>query len=78
MNIKPFRNCQRRQLSVQAGYYLSTHYIQADRLNFFVAKEHLFLPLLPEGNHVQRLIAQRQQSEKTEENLSVYYKIIEH
>lgn len=47
------------------------------RANFFVAKKDLFLPLLPEGNHIQRLVAQRQQSEK-EEGLSVPYEIIEH
>lgn len=48
------------------------------RSNFFVAKKDLFLPLLPEGNHVQRLVAQRQQSEKGEEDPSVPYEIIEH
>ena len=48
------------------------------RANFFVAKKDLFLPLLPEGNHVQRLVAQRQQSVKKEEDLSVPYEIIEH
>ena len=48
------------------------------RANFFVAKKDLFLPLLPEGNHVQRLVAQRQQSGKKEEDLSVPYEIIEH
>ena len=47
------------------------------RSNFFVAKKNLFLPLLPEGNHVQRLVAQRQQSQKEEEDLSVPYEIIE-
>lgn len=48
------------------------------RANFFVAKKDLFLPLLPEGNHVQRLVAQRQQSGRREEDLSVPYEIIEH
>ena len=48
------------------------------RSNFFVAKKDLFLPLLPEGNHIQRLVAQRQQSEKSEEDLSVPYEVIEH
>lgn len=48
------------------------------RSNFFIAKKDLFLPLLPESNHVQRLVAQRQQSETTEEDLSVPYGIIEH
>ena len=48
------------------------------RSNFFVAKKDLFLPLLPEGNHIQRLVAQRQQSEKREEDLSVPYEVIEH
>lgn len=57
-------------------------YVNSDtagkRANFFVAKKDLFLPLLPEGNHVQRLVAQRQQSGKKEEDLSVPYEIIEH
>ena len=48
------------------------------RANFFVAKKDLFLPLLPEGNHVQRLVAQRHQNGKKEEDLSVPYEIIEH
>ena len=47
------------------------------RSNFFVAKRDLFLPLLPEGNHVQRLVAQRL-GDKTEEDLSVPYEVIEH
>ena len=48
------------------------------RSNFFVAKKDLFLPLLPDNNHIQRLVAQRQQSGKSEEDLSVPYEIIEH
>ena len=32
----------------------------AKRANFFVAKKEYFLPLLPEGNYVQRLVDQRQ------------------
>ena len=48
------------------------------RANFFMAKKDLFLPLLPEGNHVQRLVAQRQQSGTKVEDLSVPYEIVEH
>ena len=47
------------------------------RSNFFVAKKNLFLPLLPEGNHIQRLVAQQRQVGKKEEDLSVPYKVIE-
>lgn len=47
------------------------------RANFFVARKDLFLPLLPEGNHVQRLVAQRQ-GDNREEDLSVPYEVIEH
>ena len=47
------------------------------RSNFFVAKKDLFLPLLPEGNHVQRLVAQQRRVGKEEEDLSVPYKVIE-
>ena len=47
------------------------------RSNFFVAKKDLFLPLLPEGNHIQRLVAQRLQSEKGEEDMTVPYEVIE-
>lgn len=47
------------------------------RSNFFMAKKDLFLPLLPEGNHIQRLVAQQQRGGKQEEDLSVPYEIIE-
>ena len=47
------------------------------RSNFFVAKKDLFLPLLPEGNHIQRLVAQRLQSEKGKEDMTVPYEVIE-
>ena len=47
------------------------------RSNFFVAKKDLFLPLLPEGNHVQRLVDQQQRVGKKEEELSVPYEVIE-
>ena len=47
------------------------------RSNFFVAKRDLFLPLLPEGNHVQRLVAQHQRGGRSEEELSVPYEVIE-
>ena len=47
------------------------------RSNFFVAKKDLFLPLLPEGNHVQRLVAQQERGGKLEEGLSAPYEVIE-
>ena len=47
------------------------------RANFFIAKKDLFLPLLPEDNHIQRLVAQQRRVGNKEENLSVPYKVIE-
>ena len=48
------------------------------RSNFFMSKKDLFLPLLPDGNHVQRLVDQRRRGEKEKEDLSVPYEIVEH
>ena len=39
----------------------------AKRSKFFIAKKDCFLPLLPEGNHVQRLIDQHRQDDDLEE-----------
>ena len=47
------------------------------RANFFVAYKDLFFPLLPESNHIQRLVEQRQLSLQGEMDLSVPYKDIE-
>ena len=47
------------------------------RANFFVAKKDIFLPLLPEGNHIQRLVDHRRQTQNGGEDLSVPYKVIE-
>ena len=47
------------------------------RSNFFVSKKNLFLPLLPDGNHVQRLVDQSRRGEKKEEDLSVPYEVVE-
>ena len=47
------------------------------RSKFFVAKKDLFLPLLPDGNYVQRLVAQQGRVGAEEEDLSVPYKVIE-
>ena len=47
------------------------------RNNFFVAKKEFFLPLLPEGNHIQRVAAQRGQSETLEKDLSIPYEVLE-
>lgn len=44
------------------------------RASFFLAKKDVFLPLLPENNHIQKLIAQRG-NDTVEE--SVEYKVIE-
>ena len=44
------------------------------RANFFVAKKEFFLPLLPEGNHIQRLADQQVQ----QEDLSVPYEALNH
>ena len=43
------------------------------RASFFVAQKDLFLPLLPEGNHIQRLVAQRTEKK----DLSVPYEVLE-
>ena len=45
------------------------------RSKFFIAKKDSFLPLLPEGNHVQRLVDQRLQDNDVEE-LGVPYKAL--
>lgn len=45
----------------------------AKRANFFVAKKDYFLPLLPEGNHVQRLVDQRNEQYGGIEELGVPY-----
>lgn len=42
------------------------------RANFFIAKKDLFLPLLPVGNHVQRLVDQQ-----GDEDLSVPYEALQ-
>ena len=47
------------------------------RANFFLAKKELFLPLLPEANHIQRLVAQRQRGREREADLSVPYEVVE-
>ena len=46
------------------------------RANFFIANKDLFLPLLPENNHVQRLVDQRQAAQQDERNLSIPYKVL--
>lgn len=48
----------------------------ARRSKFFVAKQEYFLPLLPEGNHVQRLIDQRPQDDDDVEELGVPYEAL--
>jgi hypothetical protein len=44
------------------------------RARFFVDNKDVFLPLLPEGNHVQRLVAQRKDGDA---ELSVPYEVLE-
>ncbi len=46
------------------------------RANFFVAKREYFLPLLPEGNHIQRLAEQR--GEGQHKDLSIPYEAFDH
>ena len=43
------------------------------RANFFIAKKEYFLPLLPESNHVQRLVDQRNEQYGGVEELGVPY-----
>ena len=47
------------------------------RANFFIANKHLFLPLLPNSNYIQRLIEQRKGSPEHEKDISVPYQKIE-
>ena len=46
------------------------------RANFFIANKDLFLPLLPENNHIQRLLDQRKASQQDEHDLSHPYKVL--
>lgn len=46
------------------------------RADFFVANKDLFLPLLPEGNHIQRLADQRQQDVSMKQHMSVPYEVL--
>ncbi len=48
------------------------------RANFFVAKKEYFLPLLPESNHIKRLVDERSKSEDGGIDLSVPYEAIDH
>lgn len=59
------RNEVRDQINVETG---------GKRANFFVDKKDVFLPLLPDGNHIQRLVAQR-----TDGNVhpSIPYEVLE-
>ena len=47
------------------------------RANFFVAKKHLFLPLLPETNFVKKLVDQRAQKGRQDEDVTVLYEALE-
>lgn len=59
------RNEIRDQISVETG---------GKRANFFIDKKDVFLPLLPEGNHIQRLAAHRKDGDIA---LSVPYEVLE-
>ena len=59
------RNEVREIINVETG---------GKRANFFVGKKDVFLPLLPEGNHIQRLVAQRRDSDA---ELSIPYEVLE-
>lgn len=48
------------------------------RANFFVAKKDYFLPLLPETNHVKRLVDEHSHSEEGGKDLSIPYEALEH
>ena len=48
----------------------------AKRSRLFVAKKDYFLPLLPEGNHVQRLVEQRHQEYDGIEELDIPYEAL--
>ncbi|KAL9100260.1 MAG: hypothetical protein Q9163_004336 [Psora crenata] len=48
----------------------------AKRANFLVAKRDAFLPLLPEGNQVTRLLDQRRLSGQEDEDLSIPYEAL--
>ena len=48
----------------------------AKRANFFVAKKDYFLPLLPEGNHVSRLVEQRKHSNSSNDITTVPYEAL--
>ena len=47
----------------------------AKRSKFFIAKKNYFLPLLPEGNHIQRLVGQHSHNDDVEE-LEVPYEAL--
>lgn len=47
------------------------------RANFLVAKKEYFLPLLPENNHISRLVEERNQPGEIED-LSIAYEAIQH
>ncbi|KAL9125135.1 MAG: hypothetical protein Q9217_005611 [Psora testacea] len=47
------------------------------RANFFVANKDLFLPLLPKGNHVARLVDQHRQSGQDDGDLSIPFEALE-
>ena len=48
----------------------------SNRANFFIAKKEYFLPLLPEGNHIQRLTEQPEKGQ--DEDLSIPYQALDH
>lgn len=48
------------------------------RANFFVAKKDYFLPLLPDNNHITRLVDERCESHEVEKDLSVSYEALKH
>lgn len=62
---KTARNEVRDQISVETG---------GKRANFFIDKKDVFLPLLPKGNHIQRLAEQRRDGNATP---SVPYEVLQ-
>ena len=48
----------------------------AKRASFFVAKKDYFLPLLPEGNHITRLVEQHKHSDSSDDTATVPYEAL--
>lgn len=73
------------EISVHPRPKTERHYIRdqiatetaGKRAKFFVDQKDLFLPLLPDGNHIQKLLDQRAQTQQGNQNLSVPYEALQ-